>query len=109
MAGRESINLIGCAYSDQQHGGLALRAGWGGVTLGCGLAVLFLNAVGLLAEFPQRVLDAAFGEDAEVADAVKAARQDMAEVSSDEFVSRQSHRAIAGLGLPFANGFAVSE
>ena len=77
--------------------------------LGCGLSVLFRSAVGLLAEFPQRMLDAAVGEDAEVADAVKAARQDMAEVSPHEFGDGQCHLAIAGFGLAFANGLAVSE
>ena len=69
----------------------------------------FLKAVGLLAEFAQRMLDAAVGEDAEVADAVKAARQDMAEVSPHEFGDRQCHLAIAGFGLALARGLAVSE
>ena len=86
-----------------------MGTGWGGVPLRCGFALLFLKAVGLLAEFAQRMLDAAVGEDAEVADAVKAARQDMAEVSPHEFGDRQCHLAIAGFGLALARGLAVSE
>ncbi len=64
---------------------------------------------GLLVDFLQRLTGLGIGEDAEVADAVKARRQDMGQAASDEFDSRQGHDAIGWFGLSPAGGFSVAQ
>ena len=67
------------------------------------------NEAGLSAHLGDCPSGLAVGKDAEVADAVVPVQQDVHQDASDEFIGRQTHDAVAALGLALAVRFPVSE